>query len=85
MTYTTAKTLLNLQERNISKINGTRLEHKGFEYKVTYMGGFGAYIAIDRRQIGKRNFKYFGGVSGAHCLTLNDALQLVENEIEAKG
>lgn len=85
MTYVTARALLNLQERNISKISGARLEHKGFEYKVTYMGGFGAYIAIDRRQIGKRNFKYFSGVSGAHCLTLNDALQLVKNEIEAKG
>lgn len=85
MTYATAKTLLNLQERNISKIDGTRIGHKGFEYRITYMGGFASYIAIDRRQSGKRNFKYFGGVSGAHCLTLNDALQLVKNEIEAKG
>lgn len=61
MTYENAKALIGIQERGIRKIDGVRFEHKGFEYRLTYEGGFAAFVRIDRRQVGKRNFKYYNG------------------------
>ena len=82
MTYEYAVRLLQAQDRNIRKVNNTRFIENGYEYRVKYMGGLAAYVAIDRRRIGTRNFKYFGGVSAVHCWTAGDAMRLVEKEVE---
>lgn len=55
MTYENAVSIIGAQERNIRKVNGTRFVYGGYEYRIEYRGGFAAYVAIDRRQVGKRN------------------------------
>lgn len=81
MTYENAIRLLAAQDRAVRKLDNLRLEHKGYEYRLTYRGGFACYIAIDRRAIGRRKFEYFGGVSAANCLTMYDALKLCKQKI----
>ncbi len=77
MTYQTAKSILDAQERNLRTLNNMRFIYLGFEYRLTYKGGFGAYLAIDRRRVGTRNFKYFPGLSLAHCRDYDDAAELL--------
>ena len=83
MTYKNAQILIEAQSHNLRKINDVRIEHDGYEYRVTYRGGFGSYVAIDRREIGKRNFKYFGGVGAYNCWNVDQVLQLVTAKIGA--
>lgn len=83
MTYEIAKTLIGAQERRISKINGIRFEYEGFEYRLTYEGGFAAFVRIDRRQIGKRNFKYFSGFGAYDCLNAEEAFEKIKKIIVA--
>lgn len=85
MTYENAKILLGLQDRNLRKINGTRFDHNGFEYRLTYEGGFASGVCIDRREIGRRNFKYFSYVGGWKCGTVNQLMDLIMEEINKKG
>lgn len=82
MTYEYAVRLLQAQDRHIRKVNNTRFIENGYEYRVKYMGGFASYVAIDRRRIGTRNFKYYGGVSAVHCWTVGDVMKLVWEEVE---
>jgi len=84
MTYGTALTILQLQDRNIRKIDGVRMVKGNYEYRIKYFGGFASYVGIDRREIGKRNFKYFSCVGAAHCWSVQDVLKLVDEEIENK-
>lgn len=84
MTYEEAKTILRMQDRRIRKIDGTRLFVGDFEYRISYYGGFASYVAIDRRQIGKRNFKYFSGVGAYNCWTVGEVLDLINEEIMKK-
>ena len=81
MTYEYAVRFLKAQDRNIRKVNGVRFTDDGYEYRLTYRGGFASYVAIDRRRVGTRNFKYFGGVGAAHCWTVDDVMKLVEKEV----
>jgi hypothetical protein len=85
MTYTQAVKLLSMQDRNIRKVNNTRFVQDGYEYRVTYRGGFASYVAIDRRRVGTRNFKYFGGVGAYNCWTVGDVMELVMHEVEKKA
>ena len=85
MTYQDAVILLGAQERRLKKIDNTRFVHNGYEYRVTYRGGFASYVAIDRRKVGMRNFKYFGGVGAYHCWTVGEVMDLVMEEVEKKA
>lgn len=85
MTYKNAQILLGLQERNIKKVNDLRIKRNGYEYRITYKGGFSSYVAIDRREIGKRNFKYFGGVGAYGCRSAAEVLKMVIDEINKKA
>lgn len=82
MTYKDAVILLGAQERRLKKIDNTRFVHNGYEYRVTYRGGFASYVAIDRRKVGMRNFKYFGGVGAYDCWTVGQVMDLVMKEVE---
>ena len=82
MTYEYAVRFLKAQDRNIRKVNGVRFTRDGYEYRLKYMGGFASYVAIDRRRVGTRNFKYYGGVSAVHCWTVGDVMKLVEKEVD---
>ena len=84
MTYAQAVKTVQVQESNIRRVNGIRFEHNGYEYRLTWRGGFAAYVAIDRRKVGKRNFEYFSGVGAYNCWTVGGVLKLVQEAIEKK-
>ena len=81
MTYENALVIIGAQNKNLRKIDNVRFTHNGYEYRITYQGGFGCYVAIDRRQIGKRNFKYFAGIGAYHCMTCGQAMELVKQKV----
>ena len=83
MTYENAVIFLKAQDRNIRKVNGVKFIHKGYEYRLTYMGGFASYVGIDRREVGKRNFKYFGGVGAYNCWTVGQVMDMIKQELPA--
>jgi len=75
-----SKTILKLQDNNIKKINNFRFIKDGFEYRITYRGGFTRYVAIDRRLIGKRKFEYFGGIGAYDCMNVADVLNKIQKK-----
>ena len=79
------KTLLELQDKNLKKLDNVRIKYNGYEYKLTYHSGFVCYIGIDRRLIGKRNFKYFCGFGAYNCVNVADALEQVKERIFLKS
>ena len=82
MTYTTARFVLDWQEKKVRKINNTRFIHGNYEYRIQYRGGFAMYLAIDRREIGKRNFKYFSGVGASDCVNAQQAFDKCMDEVK---
>lgn len=84
MTYKDAVILLGTQERNLRKINGTRFIHNGYEYRIKWFGGFAAYVGVDRRQIGKRNFKYFSGIGAFNLRSCEEVMKAIMEEIQKK-
>lgn len=82
MIYENAIALLAEQDRALSKIKNIRLFEDGYEYRIDYRGGLASYIAIDRRRIGNRKFKFFSGVTAAHCADEKQAMALVKEEIK---
>ena len=85
MTYEYAVRFLDAQSRNLRQIRNIKFFHNGYEYRADYRGGFSAYIAIDRRKIGTRNFKYFSGVGAYNCFSATSAMELVYEEVKRKG
>lgn len=83
MAYKNAVLLVQAQRRNIRKVGGIVIDHNGFQYRLTYKGGFAEYVAIDRREIGKRNYKYFGGFGAYHCVSAEQVLKMAMEKIEA--
>ena len=81
MTYQMACAFISAQEKRIRKVDGVRFVHKGYEYRLTYRGGFAAYVAIDRREVGKRNFKFFGGVGAYDCWTVGQVMEKVAAKV----
>ena len=81
MNYGLAVAVLERQAKNLRKADGVRFVHDGYEYRLSYRGGFAPYVGIDRRRIGKRNFQYFGGVGADRCRTVDDVMKLVMAEI----
>ena len=82
MTYKDAVSLIGEQDRRIRKINNVRFTHGEYEYRLKYMGGFTAYVGIDRRKIGKRKYEYFGGVGAYNCMTVGEVMDLVMKKVE---
>ena len=81
MTYSEAVAVLDMQDRKIKKIDGTRFEHDGYEYRLKYEGGFTCFVAIERRRVGKRNFKYYKGFGAFGCWTVGDVMGKVWERI----
>lgn len=77
MNYIQACSILREQDKNISKINGTRFIRNGFEYRIKYCPGFCPMARVDRRPIGCRNFVYITSVDLSHCRYLSDVLDAV--------
>ena len=85
MNYSMAKIILEYQDQQIRKVDGFRLKGGGYEYRIVYEGGFSAFVRIDRRQVGRRVFRYFAGVSAADCRDYSDVMHLVREEIRKRG
>lgn len=85
MTYKSARIILEMQDRNIRRISGTRTCYNGYEYRMTYSGGFAPLIFIDRRRIGRRQFEDFGSVDACHLMSLGSAMRAVEEYIQKRG
>ena len=83
MSYAHARVILAAQDRAVSKINGYRFLHGEYEYRLCYEGGFTCFISIERRQVGKRNFKWFHGYSAASCSSAEEALEGIMKIVEA--
>jgi len=81
MTITTARTILRSQARELNKIHGIRMVHDGYEYRLSYCNGFAPMVGIDRREVGRRNFKYFGGLMCDKYDNVNVLLEDVQNYI----
>lgn len=73
MEVAVARAVLGLQHKNLRKLKDARFGYKGYEYRVNYQGGYSAFVAIDYRQAGKRNFKPFGGFGAYDCATAQEA------------
>ena len=84
MNYNEAVAFLKVQDRSIRKINGVRFVHNGFEYRMKYEGGFASFVAIERREVGKRNFKYFKGFGAYNCWDAKAAMKMAMDIIEGK-
>lgn len=76
-----ARVILATQNARIRKLNNKRFVYNNFEYRLLYEGVVPA-ITIERRQIGKRNFKYFDMVDVSRCYGQSEAMELVMNEIK---
>lgn len=82
VTYCEAVALLGAQEKKLKKVNGVRFVHDGYEYRVKYEGGFAAFVSIERRPVGKKNFKYFAGVGAYDCWTVGEVMERVMRRVE---
>lgn len=79
-----AITILELQNRELRKLNNLRFLVDGYEYRLTYRGGFAPFISIDRRKIGARKFEYFPGLDAKHFQSADQALKEAETWIRQK-
>lgn len=84
MTYAMAWNILDRQDRELRKLNKMRYFYNGYEYRITYEGGFAPIISLDRRWTGTRNFKYYKAIDVSHCATQADALALIKTTITGR-
>lgn len=68
MNINTAHAIIDYQNSRIRTLNGKRFKYNGFEYEIRYGGGQANFVALWRREVGKRNFKYSGGVGCYDCI-----------------
>lgn len=84
MNYITACNLLAYQRQRIRKVDNVRFIYGKHEYRLTYRGGFAEYIGIDRREIGKRNFKYYDGFGAYNLMSAKSAIEEAINIVKTR-
>ena len=77
----TVREFVARQEYSLKALNNTRIFCNGYEYRITFRGGISCYMAIDRREMGKRNFKYFGGFAAYKYGSPDEALEKIREMI----
>ena len=85
MNISIAKTIVAIQEKKLNAIKDVKFVCGKYEYRANYEGGFACYIAVDRREIGKRNFKYFTGIAGYKYATAQDAINAIVDKAMASA
>lgn len=85
MSLAMACAVITFQEQKIKAVDGLTFQDGKYEYRLTYRGGFGEYVAIDKREVGRRNFYYCKGVSAVHCSNAEDVIKLVVEAIKGRG
>ena len=84
MRLETAYGILRVQDGGLRKVDDTRFVMNGYEYRLKYFGGFAPIVDIQRREVGRRNFKYYGSV-GVHDLwTAGQVMDRVMEQIKKK-
>ena len=78
MDISIARVIVASQNKRISKLDGQRFIHKGYEYEIRYEGGFATFVALYRREVGRRNFKYFKGEGCYDCYGAATALEKLQ-------
>lgn len=81
MDINVARALVQIQDRRISKLNGLRFTHKGYEYEIRFEGGFACMVSLYRRELGRRNFKYFDGAGCWDCHTAEEAVKKLTKKL----
>lgn len=77
MDVRTAYSIVRGQNERIRALHGKRFVHKGYEYEVRYEGGFATMVSLYRRQVGKRNFKWFTTEGCYDCLGAATAFEKI--------
>ena len=78
-----ARTILACQRYELRHIDGLRIIHNRYEYRVKYEYHWTIpFAVIDRREVGRRNFKCFHSVELSNCRTVDDAVNFIEAAIE---
>lgn len=85
MTVMRARTIVGKQTDNLRKVNGKRFVRNGYEYKVVYDGGISCYVALYRRQVGKRNFQYYTGFGAYECWNAEEVMSKMERVLTERG
>ena len=83
MNIQTARGIINMQNARIKTLHGTRFIHGRYEYEVRYEGGFATFVSLWRRELGKRNFKYFRGEGCYDCIGAASALAKLQKLLPA--
>ncbi len=78
MNIKTAYGIVAMQNARVRTLNGLRFTHKGYEYEIRYEGGFSLFVSLYRREIGKRNFKYYKGRGCYDCIGAATALEKLQ-------
>lgn len=73
-----AGAIMESANKRLKKFNNVRFVDGNFEYRIKYSGGFVHLVDIDRREIGKRNFKYYTCFCGDDCLTIQDIIDKIK-------
>lgn len=68
--------------RKIRKVDGMRFMENGYEYRVTWYGGLPEYVGIERRKIGGRKFRHFGGIGACGCADAEEVMERVMEEVK---
>ena len=58
MTTWTANAILSARKRRIKAYNNVRFHKDGYEYRLTYEGGFFGFLKVDRRSDYKPNGRF---------------------------
>lgn len=85
MDIRTAYAIVGLQNKRIRTLDGQRFVHKGYEYEIRYEGGFATFVSLFRREIGRRNFKWFEGAGCADCMNAEAAFKKLWKLLPGEG
>ena len=75
MDVATAYAIVRSQNLRIRKLHGEKFVHNGYEYRIMYEGGFATFVSLYRREVGKRNFKYYKGTGCYDCIGAAEAFE----------
>lgn len=81
MSLVRCRELIAYQEKSLKKVNGLRFFNCGYEYKVVWEGGITCFVSLWRREIGKRNFKYYHGFGAYKFWCVGQVLDEIDKMI----
>ena len=79
MTYKNAQIIIGLQNKKINALNGEKFTIGNYEYRFMIKSGFYIYVGLDRREVGRRRYKFYGGFNGTGYI---NATQVIDAAIE---